>query len=269
MARQKSERGRMALLGAVLVLGGLVGCAARPLVMTFPPPKDPITSLDVVEEGNTELSANVASTLLWGLGEDISGPPFDLIMLAPGFGVGATHGLGRFELRARSGMTLLSWQASAGLGYRLPRAGRWDFVAGADLASWKYSSTFKVPDQSEWDPENPNRSYEARGPGSYPYSYRMFTPSAQVRAIWAPKPQLRVPIALRVGHSSAWAHEGLYDFELKRQEYISLTAGVIWKAERSCLSAGAGVTLDQLFLPAVQGSLGCEIDWRKLKEQVK
>ena len=246
------------LLGA-----GLVGCAPRPLVVPFAPPRDPITSLDVVEDGHTEVAVNVAHTaMLVGLFR----PPFDLFMLAPGVSASATHGVGRFELRARSGMQMLSWQHSLGLGYQLPSAGRWDFVASADLATWSHQGTFKVPEESEWDQEEDLRSYEARGPGAHPYSYRMFTPTFRARAIWAPKPQLRVPIALRYAHTGPWVSEGLYPFEETTQDYISLTLGAIWKPERSCISAGLGVTLESLVLPTVQGSLSCEYNWKKIRE---
>lgn len=254
-------RGSRATLGLV-GCAWLAGCAPRPLVMPLPPPREPITGLDVVDPGVTEVSGTLTHLPL-AIGMRA---PIDPVALSLGYSGGLTHGVGPFEIRVLAGRHLLGQQASLGAGYRLPSAGRWDFVADAALASWKHSGTFTVPPEEEW--EDPNRSYEVRGPGKFAYAYRMLTPSVRGRAIWAPKPQLRVPMALRYSYSTPVQTQGLYRFEERERGHLELSVGLIWKPERSCVSLGGGLSITH-GLPVVQASAGCSIDWRALAEKAR
>lgn len=262
--------------GAVCALSGLVAACGPtgPIVIPFQPPREPITALDTVEAGETELSGNVGVGVttpigLWGAWNVQVADP---ALISP-WTLGLNHGLERVELRVLVGRHLLSHQASVGVGYRLPSAGRWNFIADAALAASRFESRFEVPSSNGADTANgdfdtsPNPSFQVRDPGYYDYAYWITAPSVRARAVYQASPQLAIPLALRISHSRTGFGYGLYDFEQHQINYVELTAGAIWTPEKSCFSLGAGLTVN--VLPYVDGlisaSASCTVDWREMR----
>lgn len=265
------------LVGASVALAGIVAaCAPRgPTVIPFHPPREPITGLDLVEEGETEISGSVGAFVGYSAEYGVEVVPLDLILWAPPWSLGVNHGLERLELRVLAGQHLLGHQASLGVGYKLHSEGRWDVVADAALAASRYEDRFEVPRDDFVDTAGgssepaaqTNPSFAAREPGWYAYAYWVTAPSLRIRAVWRPNEQLSVPMAARVAHSRTGFGYGLFDFEQEQQNYVELSAGAVWKLPSTCLSLGGGVTATVYPVPAplVMASASCELDWKDLR----
>lgn len=265
-------------LGAFCTLSGVIAACGPtgPVVIPFQPPREPITGLDVVEEGETEISATFGGTV--GVDQDrrLQLSPVDPYLLAAPWTVGLNHGLERIELRLLVGQHLLNHQGSLGVGYKLRSEGRWDVVADAALAASRYQSRFEVPDPDYVDTANgettpgsasTNPSFTSREPGWYAYAYWITAPSLRIRAVWKPSEQLSVPMAVRVAHSRTGFGYGLFDFEQEQQNYVELSAGVIWSFPETCLSVGGGVNATVYPFPSAMASASasCDVDWKGLR----
>ncbi len=263
-------------LGGFCALSGVIAACAPtgPVVIPFQPPREPVTALDPVAPGETELSANFGWGLTtpagaWGEWNVEMGDP---ALVSP-WTVGLNHGFERVELRVLVGRHLLNHQASVGVGYRLPSAGRWNFIADAALAASRFESGFEVPRDDYVDTANgyvepsTNPSFQARDPGYYDYAYWITAPSVRARAVYQATPQLAIPLALRLSHSRTGFGYGLYDFEQEQENHVELTAGAVWTPEKTCLSLGAGLTMN--VRPYVDGlisaSASCTVDWKALR----
>lgn len=263
--------------GLICALTGVVAACAPsgPLVIPFQPPREPITGLDVVQAGETEFSGNVGAAVTPNIGSDQGWTvePWAPSLLAPPWSLGLNHGLERLELRVLVGQHFLARQGSVGVGYRLPSAGKWDFIADAALAASRYQSRFEVPRDDYVDTAggyvepSDNPSFTARDPGWYAYAYWIMAPSLRARAVWRPNPQLSVPLAVRVAHSRTGFGYGLLDFEQEQENYVELSAGAIWSLSETCLSVGAGVHATVHPYPTVltNVSLSCDVDWKTLR----
>ncbi|MED5372717.1 MAG: hypothetical protein VX899_16995 [Myxococcota bacterium] len=241
-------------LGLSLALPLALGaCVPGPLVVATPPGREPITNLDAMEDGQTELSGALGASVLL----DDDGPSalfLDAATLGPPWTLAAAHSIDRFELRAAWNKTILWNQGNLGVGVRLPSLGAWDFAIDGGYAFGGYADTFTIEEGDE------SEAAELREPGTYSYAYRMHAPYGRARAVYRVRDGVSIPLALRMSHAWTQNQGGVLPQELQQQSFPELSVGVILTPPRTCLQAGVGIhytVLPDVYAPMVQGALSC------------
>lgn len=242
-------------VGVFLTLG-LGACVPMPHVIVTPPAREPITNLDAMEAGQTEVSGSLGLAVATD-GEQVEVGGLDYPSLGSPWTLAAAHSFRRVELRGAFNQTLLWNQGNLGVGVRLPSIGAWDFVVDGGYAFGRYESQFTIEE------DDTHEAALARGPGTYDYAYRNHAPYGRARATYRVNDRISLPMSVRMAHG--WTEDlgGVLPQELKQQSFPELSAGLVYSAQRGCLQAGLGVhytVLPDVVAPQVQGALSCVFD---------
>lgn len=241
-------------LPAALALLGLGACVSGPTVLVTAPAREPVSNLDAMAPGQTELSASLGVSL-YADDKAVAVYPLDLPTLGSPWTLAAAHSVGPVELRGAYNRSLLWDQGKVGVGLRLPSLGPWDFVVDGGYAFGGYAGSYSVGEDDD-----------AR---EVPYAYRMHAPYGRARVVRSVGDTLSVVGALRVAHAWTQPIEGVSAQNMEQQTFPELSLGLVHSAPKTCLQVGLGghyVPVEQVHSVQLQGALSCAFDvgsWRR------
>lgn len=244
-----------------VLLLGLWGVGCRgPLVVAYPAPRDPLTSLDRLEPGQTEVSGAVVNALV-PTGSDVEILPADsaagLIFDAP-YKLSVAHAFGPVEIRALGTSNLQGRMFGGGVGVALPKLGAWTPILEGGYAFQRIRGGYTVPAERDEAGEQIAEERQER------YSYKVHAPYGRVRMVRELGPRFRVPVSLKVNRSLTQARYGL-DGPMPRETYTTLATGVVFDPGPGCLSLGFGVMLrlEELGYPGIEAAASCAFGGRR------